>query len=197
MRHLFFAFTNPVAGAESRYNAWYDASHVPEVLRYGRGFVGCRRYRLSGVQRAGALPPWQYLALYDIESDDLSVLAERAWIDDKPPLTPFRGLLEDDHVAWVYTPAFAAAASVPSLQDTTASSLRLSWWRDEVGTTAVARTFRLADAQRLKQQVSPWPLLQMEASDGTASPVPPSCDAAWVFAAVSGYVENHARGEAG
>jgi hypothetical protein len=55
---------------EDEYNAWYDGTHMPEVLATP-GFVGGRRFRVSPHQPAGgpgALP--EYLAIYEIDSDD-------------------------------------------------------------------------------------------------------------------------------
>ena len=48
--------------------------------------------------------PWRYLAYYDMESDDLAAYHRAPWTETKPPLTPFTGLLNEDHVAWIYCP---------------------------------------------------------------------------------------------
>ncbi len=56
---------------EDEYNDWYDNVHLDEVCSIP-GFVGARRYKLSDtniVAPEGALP---YLAIYEIESDDLA-----------------------------------------------------------------------------------------------------------------------------
>ena len=74
--YLFIALTKPVAGAEADYHLWYDEQHLHDVLDMP-GFLSARRYRL--------VPPsggsWQYLALYEFESDDpeatLGTLSER------------------------------------------------------------------------------------------------------------------------
>src|SRR5690349_24330109 len=97
MKHVFLAFTNPVDGMETAFNSWYDSNHVPEVLRYGRGFIGCRRFKLQREVHRGATPPWSYLALYHLDDTDLSALAASPWAEPNPPLTPFRGILQSDH----------------------------------------------------------------------------------------------------
>src|SRR5215831_2837054 len=99
MDYLFFALTNPEDGREADFNGWYDTHHVPEVLKYGSGFLNGRRYRLYP-ERANF--PWAYLALYTLTSDDLLTHHATPWVTARPPLTPFRGLLRDDHVAWIY-----------------------------------------------------------------------------------------------
>lgn len=50
-------------GREDEYNAWY-AAHLEDV-RAVPGFVSARRYKVPGSE------PGEYLAVYEIEADDL------------------------------------------------------------------------------------------------------------------------------
>jgi len=104
MDYLFLALTNPEDGRDADFNRWYDAHHVPEVLKYGRGFLSGRRYRLEPVGDGLNAFPWKYLACYTMTADDLRSYHEAPWTTPHPPLTPFRGLLRDDHAAWIYRP---------------------------------------------------------------------------------------------
>jgi hypothetical protein len=52
---------------EKEFNEWYDSTHVPDILETP-GFVGCTRYELMGNPGPGQ---GKYLAVYDVESDDL------------------------------------------------------------------------------------------------------------------------------
>ena len=71
-RGILAVQTDAMPGHEEEFNAWYNASHVPEILET-EGFLLGRRFR--------ALPPpadpgaesgfSKYLAVYDIESLDL------------------------------------------------------------------------------------------------------------------------------
>src|SRR5689334_4600665 len=75
-KHLFVVLTNAVEGQEDTFNEWYTNVHVGDVLKVP-GIVSARRFKLSDTQREGTSPPWRYLALYEVETDDLnSVLAE-------------------------------------------------------------------------------------------------------------------------
>jgi hypothetical protein len=56
------------AEREDEYNDWYDNTHIPEILAIP-GFVGVRRYKVPG-------PEPVYLAICDIEADDLSAPAK-------------------------------------------------------------------------------------------------------------------------
>jgi len=103
-RHAFLALTNPAPGREDEFNDWYDTHHLPEVLRYGSGMRGGRRFRLSPAQRPGHAPPWRYLAWYDLEHDDLAAFHHEPWAPASPPLKPFAGLIADGFAGWLFTP---------------------------------------------------------------------------------------------
>jgi hypothetical protein len=55
---------------EDEYNDWYDNTHVPEICAVP-GFVSARRYKVHG---APAGDP-AYLAIYEIDADDLTAPA--------------------------------------------------------------------------------------------------------------------------
>lgn len=58
---------------EDAYNDWYDNTHVPEICAVP-GFVSARRYKVHGAAAAGAGAP-AYLAIYEIDADDLTAPA--------------------------------------------------------------------------------------------------------------------------
>lgn len=51
---------------DGEFNEWYDGTHVPELLAVP-GFVSARRFR-----RVGGDGGPEYLAVYEIEADDLA-----------------------------------------------------------------------------------------------------------------------------
>jgi hypothetical protein len=59
--------TRPRPGCEDEYNRWYDHVHVPDVLKVP-GFRSAQRFRLQS-EIVGGIHP--YLAIYEIETDDL------------------------------------------------------------------------------------------------------------------------------
>ena len=63
------ALTNAVDDREDEYNDWYNNTHLKDVLNVP-GFVSAQRFRLSSAQRM-ANPPYKYLAIYEIETDDI------------------------------------------------------------------------------------------------------------------------------
>jgi len=72
-RHSFLVFTSPVDGMDDEFNQWYDDQHLADVLDIP-GFVSARRYRLvEPKHQADELMRWQYMAIYEIECDDISL----------------------------------------------------------------------------------------------------------------------------
>ena len=65
----------PDGVTDEEFNAWYDA-HLPEILSIP-GFVSAQRYRLEPVVVDSVEPTtYRYLALYEIEGDPETLLAE-------------------------------------------------------------------------------------------------------------------------
>lgn len=68
-KHVFIAFTDAVDGQEDLYNAWYNDTHIPEILSVP-SIISARRFRTRIVNVSGA-PAWRYVALYEVETDNL------------------------------------------------------------------------------------------------------------------------------
>lgn len=69
-KHIVMALTNPVEGREADYNAWFETAHIPELLAVP-GFLSAQRYEVAGDQVMPDRPPYQYVTVYEVESDDL------------------------------------------------------------------------------------------------------------------------------
>ena len=71
-RYVILALTNPTEGKEGEFNRWYDDHHIDDVIDVP-GFVSARRFRLAERQYQQNRTPnrHRYLALYEIETDDL------------------------------------------------------------------------------------------------------------------------------
>jgi hypothetical protein len=75
-KYTFVVLTNPTPRQEAEYNRWYNEQHIPDVLQ-ARGFVCAQRFRLADTQMGGDNnKPYKYLALYEIETDDLKATLE-------------------------------------------------------------------------------------------------------------------------
>ncbi|MGQ4599670.1 hypothetical protein [Nocardia sp. R6R-6] len=68
-RHILLVHSAPVGNRDDEYNTWYDSIHLPDVLQVD-GFVAARRF-VASPSVHGELPALPYLAIYEIETDDL------------------------------------------------------------------------------------------------------------------------------
>lgn len=69
-RYQLHLHTRPVAGREEEYHRWYDMTHIAEVVGLS-GFLTGERF--APVPLAPDAPvPETYLAVYEIETDDLA-----------------------------------------------------------------------------------------------------------------------------
>jgi hypothetical protein len=121
-RHLYLALTNAAEGRDDDFNRWYDTYHLPEVVGNVPGFVSGRRFALDPLQRtgvgAGEPAGWRYLAVYEVESDDLAeTFAGLTRHRESVGFTEHDGALDPEHVAWLYTPCGPAATAGRSLGD--------------------------------------------------------------------------------
>lgn len=67
-KYTYVVLTNPVEGMEAEFDDWYTNTHVHDALRVP-GFVSAQRFRLAPAQRSET--PYGYLAIYELETDDL------------------------------------------------------------------------------------------------------------------------------
>jgi hypothetical protein len=118
-KHVLVVFTNAVEGREEEFDRWYDDVHIADLLKIP-GIVSAQRFRLSDTQRTRPPYPWKYLALYEIETDDLNkitaALKERAGT----PLMPLTDALAPERVGWYFDtlgPPVTAANAPPPASD--------------------------------------------------------------------------------
>lgn len=78
-KYTFVVFSDPTPGNEEEYNDWYDKVHLPHFLAVP-GFVSARRLKLHDEPGIENTPlPGQYLALYEIETDDPEAVIKDMW----------------------------------------------------------------------------------------------------------------------
>lgn len=69
-RFSFVVYSNPAEGREQEYNDWYSNQHLRDLLAIP-GVISARRFKLSGTQIGEVAQTYRYLAIYDIEADDV------------------------------------------------------------------------------------------------------------------------------
>jgi hypothetical protein len=100
--HEFVILTDPAEGRLDDFLRWYDA-HLPEVLEHYPGLTTGQLFRAAPVQRSGKAPTWEYLALYDLEADDV---ADYFAVEPHglPGMTKSDGALAPGPAQWVFSP---------------------------------------------------------------------------------------------
>jgi len=66
--YKFVVLTNAIEDQDDVFNEWYDKQHLADLLAIP-GFENAHRYRVIGA--GDTKPQWRYLAIYEIETDDI------------------------------------------------------------------------------------------------------------------------------
>lgn len=74
-RYIMLAMTNAVPGREEEFNDWYTNEHLREVAQ-APGIRAAQRFELASTQRYIGEYPFHYLAIYEIETDDLQATVD-------------------------------------------------------------------------------------------------------------------------
>ncbi|HTX27239.1 MAG TPA: hypothetical protein VME19_09505 [Streptosporangiaceae bacterium] len=72
-KSMFMAWASPVDDAsDSEFNAWYEGTHVPQIRAAVPAITAVYRYRVADVPGVGAAPTHRYLAVYEMDTDDVA-----------------------------------------------------------------------------------------------------------------------------
>lgn len=66
-RFKMLVFSEPFAGRDNEFNAWYTNQHLGDLVALP-GFTSAQRFTLHSVSMGTTLN--KYLAIYDVETDD-------------------------------------------------------------------------------------------------------------------------------
>jgi hypothetical protein len=100
--HLFMSFLNAKPGRDAEFKEWYSKTHIPEVLQIP-GFMGAKRFRVSGSQLPGMSPPWQYMVVYEIEGTSPATALEELSRRIANGMN-LSDSFQPDLAAWAYSP---------------------------------------------------------------------------------------------
>src|ERR1700743_808179 len=70
-KYKMVVFTNAVEGKDKDFNDWYQNTHLKQIVSI-KSFVQAQRFRFHANIVPGAPNPAQYMAIYDIETDDIN-----------------------------------------------------------------------------------------------------------------------------
>lgn len=103
-RYVFVVLTNAVEGRDEQFNDWYTNEHLGDVLRLP-GFVGAQRFKFAPWKEGVTHPSHRYLALYDVETDDLEETMNGLVEVAQTEKMPFSDAIsQTDLIGWYYEP---------------------------------------------------------------------------------------------
>lgn len=102
-RYNLIALTNAVEGRHDAFNDWYDNVHVADVLRVP-GVIAAQRYRLSETQFREGDHHWGYMAVYEIEAEDVTKTFDALKAASGTEAMPLSDALKDERMVWIYEP---------------------------------------------------------------------------------------------
>jgi hypothetical protein len=102
-RYNLIALTNPVEGREDEFNAWYSDVHLADVLKLP-GVKAAQRFRLADVQHRPGPFEWSYMAVYEIEIDDLATTLHALKAASGTESMPLSPALSPERMVWIYEP---------------------------------------------------------------------------------------------
>lgn len=102
-RHVFVVLTNAVEGRDDEFNDWYTNRHLDDVLKV-EGFAAAQRFRFRP-RDGGRDCPYQYMALYEVETEDLPAAQKRLAAVAGTEVMPWSDAFDrSDVIGWYYEP---------------------------------------------------------------------------------------------
>ena len=102
-RYNLIALTNPVPGREDEFNDWYTNVHLADVLNLP-GVVAAQRFRMSPTQHRSGPFEHQYMAVYEIEIDDIRKTLDTLKIVSGTDKMPLSRALQEQRMVWIMEP---------------------------------------------------------------------------------------------
>lgn len=100
-KYVFLVFTDAVEGREDDYNDWYTNQHLGDVVSVP-GFVAAQRFRIDQAHEADA--DHRYLAIYEIEADDVATAQAALKAAAASGAMPVSDALDPNVRAWYFQP---------------------------------------------------------------------------------------------
>lgn len=101
--YTLVVLTNALPGRDQEFNDWYDNRHLGEVLQIP-GFISARRFKLTKQQRRRTPSPYEYLALYEIETDDLEKVMDELRSRSGSAIMPITDAMAEERFNYVFEP---------------------------------------------------------------------------------------------
>ncbi len=102
-KYNFMVLTNAVEGRDDEFNEWYSNTHLDDVLKVP-GITAAQRFKLSKHQREARPYPYEYLAIYECETDDVRKIIAELKARSGTAAMPTSGSLDTERLACFFEP---------------------------------------------------------------------------------------------
>ena len=102
-KYNLIALTNPIDGLDDEFNDWYTNEHLDDVLKLP-GVMAAQRFCLNDVQHHRGPLEWKYMAVYEIEIDDISETLSALTAASGTEAMKLSPALSDQRMVWIYKP---------------------------------------------------------------------------------------------
>lgn len=102
-KYNLIALTNPLDGQDDAFNDWYTNIHLDDVLKLP-GIVAAQRFKLNDVQHRELSEEWKYMAVYEIEIDDIAITLDALRAASGTDAMKLSPALSPELMVWIYTP---------------------------------------------------------------------------------------------
>jgi hypothetical protein len=101
-KHILVVLSNAEDGTDEQFNRWYTETHLGDILTLP-GYTAAQRFKLSEAQLGTGDLPYRYLAIYEVEAENVAAAAE-ALSSNTGGMVIDPALDRSRTVAWFYTP---------------------------------------------------------------------------------------------
>lgn len=102
-KYNLIALTNALDGQDEAFNDWYSNVHLADVLKLP-GVVAAQRFRMSDTQHRPGPFEYGYMAVYEIEIDDINrTLSELKAVSGTEKM-PLSSALDPQRMVWILEP---------------------------------------------------------------------------------------------
>lgn len=102
-KYNLIALTNPLPGQDEAFNDWYTNVHLDDVLKLP-GVVAAQRFRMSDTQHRPGPFEFSYMAVYEIEIDDIKETLSALKAVSGTDAMPLSPALSPDRMVWILEP---------------------------------------------------------------------------------------------
>ena len=102
-RYHLIVLSNAVAGQEDEFKRWYDQQHLGDLVRVP-GIVAAQRFQPAAVQQRPGAQPWQSMAIYECETDDLQRVIDAIGARAGTPEMPISSAFSPENYVCIFEP---------------------------------------------------------------------------------------------